>query len=691
MAKKIKKNVNPEHFEKVKNSNELEEFIAKTMQKIARDQDDQQTYIDKLASSFQLRVGKTEPSNVPWPGASNVRMPFIDKLIRKSIPPIVGSVINTRKPVVVKVDEFVNDPNQIFRERAIKVEKAMNTIIKRDKNLLENLIQFIDYYKEKGRAYFKVVEKVNKVIISKILDIDDLKKTISEEQLEAAKKLAISEIIELIVSRVNLDLDINNDEDLVVLKDIAQQFKKGVENIRYTVSRHESFPVTIPIPAERIILPSNSPRDIQKCWRVTHEFFMNEVELQRSSDSGMFDKALVEAKLETGTNAENFQRSLLEIQKDLMSGITTDRDQQGRFRLWEIYVYWKRKNEKEISRYVITTFANEQSMKPLRVIKMPNDTNQWPFVQHDNEVRDDRAFESRGIPEMVADIQKLINQMENNKINRDIINNTPMFTYKKSSGFESDDIQFIPGEGIGVDNHNDIQFFKAISGVDVSSERIEQVAKQFGEEFIGSIDFSFTGGRASGVSKGANTLGEIQIAQSEAQKLANLDMLLFHNTLSKVYEMMFNILKDKIGSPIFIDGVELTKIDFEFPAEIRSNGKLEDSDRLFKSAQILNRMQIAGQQDPSYVTLEDKFNLFSDYLQSDGVIEPERYSTNPVEVLQDQTVQLQQQVAQLQQQAQQLAQFLEDGQQDLVKQKEDTRRASMQTNERAKTSILKNR
>ena len=115
---------------------------------------------------------------------------------------------------------------------------------------------------------------------------------------------------------------------------------------------------------------------------------------------------------------------------------------------------------------------------------------------------------------------------------------------------------------------------------------------------------------------------------------------------------------------------------------IQNVKSIEDADRVFKAQKLTQLMGVMSQQDPSYVTLEDRYNAYQDFLESFDNKDADRYSTNPQEVLQDQSVQLQQQVAQLQQQAQLMQEKLIDTERNIEKAENQLRKKVIKVQEK---------
>jgi len=151
---------------------------------------------------------------------------------------------------------------------------------------------------------------------------------------------------------------------------------------------------------------------------------------------------------------------------------------------------------------------------------------------------------------------------------------------------------------------------------------------------------------------------------------ANLEVISWNNTLSHVYTKMFKLLQERLGDSLYIEGYEITREDFNFPAEVRSNGDLEVADQEFATQKANMRLQVLlNPALAEIVDAEDKYNSVRDWLEKDGVKDPDQFITNPMQIMQTQLAQMKQQMMQIQQQLQASQAELDKNQKDVTKAK----------------------
>jgi hypothetical protein len=174
--------------------------------------------------------------------------------------------------------------------------------------------------------------------------------------------------------------------------------------------------------------------------------------------------------------------------------------------------------------------------------------------------------------------------------------------------------------------------------------------KAYTEEYRSTSDQLFRNATNAG---GGKTLGEINIGIQQNSGPLNLEVISWNDTLSRLYFKMFLLLKERLGSSIWVNGTEVTKEDFNFPADVRSNGDLEIANEQLAAQKASLRLQVIlnpALQD--IVNSEDRYNALKDWLEKDGVKDPDLFCTDPKIIAQEQIAQMQ---GQLQRMGQQLA------------------------------------
>tara|TARA_Y100000310_G_scaffold345312_1_gene463651 strand:+ start:2567 stop:4582 length:2016 start_codon:yes stop_codon:yes gene_type:complete len=627
-----------------KSSNELTEFISKLRKRVENDQDNRIEWKRKLVTSNNQRMGLKRVSNRPYVGAPNIPLPEADKLISKQKPNFILSAIIPKKKAFVRVQEGSQQPGK-FEEQAKRAELGLNHVLNNKINLLDIFTVASDNFLEKGHCIFKVIEKFRRNRVRKVINLSEFPK----EAIGQLRKANREELVLFASNRFGLDPE--DEDDKKIVDDIIKQFKSKKDVIEFEMDMIESFPDIIVRPPEKVTPPSYA-LDIENVERITDEFFLTKRELFAKANEGIYDKEIVK-KLDdmdfTGKGKSPSEDSMIETSKERNEGIT-DEQEDELFRVQEIYTWWKLESSDRFERWVFTILADvagdEEAL--IRKVRFPFEIETWNFVKHDNEVKDVRWHASRGIPEKIRALQEFMEKAINNMLIRDEINNAPSYTVLSNSNITSNSIRFIPGQKIKVKSHQEIARLDDLPRVDVSSERIGQLLKAHAEEYLGSTDQLFKNATNKG---GGKTLGEVQLGVQATTAPLTLAVMRWLKTLKKLYTMVFDLLKERMGESMFIDGMEVTREDFNFPADIIPNGSLDLAEQALREQKAFLRLQAITQGPPDIINADDRYNAYKDWLDAGGVMDPDRYITRPEEIQQQMREQAQAEDQILQQQA----------------------------------------
>jgi len=637
-------------------SEEFSKFISDLRNNVQNDEDNRLSWKSKLITAANQRLGVKRISNKPYPGAPNIPLPETDKLIRKQKPNYVMSAYSQKKLCSIELDASV-DQRMITDDLAKAVERAeigLNYVLRKKMDWLKKLAIAVDNFLEKGHCIFKVIEKFESCMKTKTLDLTKIPPQILDELKQASD----DELAQFVAQRFGFEIE--DEEDKEVIDDIISQFKSGEDVITFTYEDVKSFPDIIVPPGEKIIVPSYTTQ-IETAERITHEYFYTKREMEEAALAKRFNKRII-AKLDklefkpTGTG----EYDILDSQLARNEGIVDNPeygDNDGLYRIRETVTWFKPEGKKRYEKYVFTFMPDVASVEDslLGYMPFPYDLDTWNYVKHDHESKSWRYHDSRGVPEMVRAVQEFMERSMNNMLIRDEINNAPVYTVLTSSKVQSNNLRFIPGQKVKVAQHGEIaRLDDGQSKVDLSSERINQTLKAYAEEYLGSVDQLFRNATNKG---GGKTLGEIQQGVQLSQNLLSLDIMLWNETCKKIYTMVFYILRDRLDEPLVVDGVTITKEDFQFVPEITPTGSIEALDKDRQAQKALVRYQIVSQeaQRGMVVLPEDLYNSVHDYLEQDGVKDPDRYCSNPQEVQQFRMQQQQAEAAVIDQQDAELA------------------------------------
>jgi hypothetical protein len=598
-------------------------FIVKLAAKVRKDDSDRQNWKDKQVVAHNSRMGLRRRTNRPYPGAAEVPIPITDKFITKLKSMFVSVATLMRKQIVVSLDdEEVNTPET--KASAERIERALNNLIrKRDFQWTKKVTLFVDYFLENGHAVFKVIEKFFSKTVNRTLSTDNF----SPEDLKTLKGMKKQELRLLLANRE--EMDVTDKDDLKEIDKAIDQLKSGKKEITFTKRIVYSEPTVIPERGLRIIVPS-SGTETQRLPRITHDMWLTYQELRDKADKSIYDKKTVDSLDEEGGTTDD---NLTNVSWSLSEGVSNDSEKSELFNVRESQTWY------EGERWVFTWIESqgnsdntksevENEIKVLQEIKLPYEHGLWTYVKHDYELKNTRWYASRGVPEKIRGLHQTIEKMYNARLIRDEYNNAPMWRVSKTLGMSGDEIRMKPGQVIEAEAGEIEQINKGVT-VDVSSERLEQQAKAYAEEYLSITDFSNRNAVNPG---GSRTATEIQAINQASTRQVNMDIALFLETLSEVANHMYLILRQGIQYPRKVGGILLTPEDFLVKVNISWSGSLDATDNDLQMQRSMMRMQTVMQygQPVGIVTPTNIFNFLNEMLDKDPDVEnPSLYITSP--------------------------------------------------------------
>jgi len=606
---------------------EIKEFVKKLAGKVRRDDDDRQVWKDKQVVAHNARLGLRRRTNRPYPGASEVPIPITDKFIKKLKALYVSVATQNKKQISVRIEEGYPVTNET-RESANKIERALNNLIKkRDFQWTKKVTLFVDYFLENGHAIFKVIEKFFSKTVNRTINMDNF----SDEEKKQLKSMKVEELRQIVAAREEMDLD--DKEDIKEIDRIVKQFKSGKKEIKFTKRIAYSEPTVIPERGLRIIVPT-SGTELQRLPRITHDMWMNYQELRDMADKKVYEKDVVDSlDPDGGTNDD----SINNLSWSLAEGVTNEETKTGLFNVRECQTWYDRKKWvftwiEQVGQKVKSSKEDLDDVLVLQAIELPYEHGLWTYVKHDFELKNTRWYASRGIPEQIRGLHQTIEKMYNARLIRDEYNNAPMWRVSKQLGMAGDEIRLRPGQVVEAEAGEIEQINKGVT-VDVSSERLEQQAKAYAEEYLSIADFT---NRSAVNAGGVRTATEIQAVQQNTGRQLGIDVSLFLESLSEVANQMYLILKQSVDVPKVIGGVLLTPEDFLVKCSVSWVGSLESTDAELQQSKALQRIQVLQQvgMPSGVVSPTNIYFALRDWLTKDSDVEnPDNFVTSPEDVL----------------------------------------------------------
>lgn len=613
-------------------------FLRDLRTKTGTDLSDRVNWKNKMVIAVNQRLGVKRYTDFPYPGAPDIPLPETDKLIKKSVPNLVLSSWSPKIMCKVRVKQGIEETEEL-KAKAKKAEMVMNMYLRSpEMNFFKKLMLAADNRKQYGHCIFKITEKYQCKTVTKTIDLTEM---ISEER-SAIKALSKADKIAYISDTVGLDPE--DKDDKAVIEDVIKQFSSGEDIIEFQMEEFQSLPmIDVPDPS-KISVPSYT-QDINTSTRIREEFFLPRHAVEQLVE----DEIFLKRDLDKVPYFSGKDDDILTSTKSRNEGIADNTSGKDLYRMEMISCWYRAEDNEPFRRKIFTFYADvtDPEIALVQDIEFPFEFDGWFYEKDDNETKDSRYYSSRGVPEQIRAMQEIMERSINNKIIRDEYTGTPMWEVLSTSQILDAHIRMVPGAKLPVGAlGTEIKQLNEFPKSDPNSTEIMMILKAYTEEYMAVSDQLFRNATNTG---GGKTLGEIEVGIQQNSGPLNLEVISWNETLSRVYAKMFYILRERLGDSIYIDGQEITKEDFDFPAEVRSNGDLEVSNEQLSTQKAAMRLQaISNPVFADCVNSEDKYNALKDWLEKDGVKDPDQFCTDPKIIAQEQIAQLQAQAQQLQ-------------------------------------------
>ena len=579
------------------------------------------TWESDITDWYKLRIREKKEKNYPFPGCSNIRLPTLDVKIKKLKSQIRNGVLGVR-PVV----QAVPTPGGNY-ETADKIEKFLDHLIMDKIGYESKFIITADQALEIGfflnKPYWclEIIDRKHKIDISDI-PLEEARAILSEEANS-------EDLVDYFAEYLSIDKHkyvwVENYEALkkAVDKFIGGQFVVEVKT-RDVVKNQPDVALIHP---RKCYVRNDSGFDIQTHDNVVVEMWLSRNELEMMSINSGWDISKIDFTLESAEVNDE-----LDAVKDSKEGIDSY-NETGRIRVWEGQGYIDGKKQT-----VITAPDFSATLKECPIL-LPS--GEYNLVKFFHELREDRWYHHRGLPEILEDLVKEIDVQHMQKIDRQTIVNSPMFLYR--AGFiNPGTTQFTFGQGIpvnGMQPLNDV--FAPINqynqAADFSYDREQQVLKSDIDEYTGQIDFTLSQQLNR---REPRTAEEVQAQSSASAMVASLDLSIFRNSFEKLANMIWELWCEygddeyefEYFGPSYKETIKLNKEEIQGKYKIKVRANDENTNPQTKAAKaqaILQAVMTPLAWQTGIMTPQNLFNAYKRYFQELGIPNAEELYTIP--------------------------------------------------------------
>lgn len=506
--------------EKVK---ELNGFIATAI-------NNRNQWEEKNEKLYKARRGVRKPKNYPWPGASNVHLPLIESQIREAKPAFVAlewmahPVCTFRGP-----DLNANRDAEVWFDWLYRV---------RIDGAFEACVSCVDDMLNYGHGVRKIIWHHETRKTSQVIRLEDFLGDTAKEQLAQIgqeEQLSPEDKKTLIISVVGaalgawLGMDADSEEDVAKVKEAATALVNGKETFRleYEPTIHDE-PKILAVDPHDIIIPYSTTELHQAEW-LSHRFRLHEHELRRMEKQAGWEN--VDKLLAGGKNQAIGVDDKRQTARQTAEGVHEIEEQQP-YVLYETCFWTDLNGDGELERAVMIHDLHTGTV--LKYYEFPYPFDRWNYVDYPFEITDRRWYGTRGLAELLYDLQMELVENHNDLLNGRKSQISPMFGMPRTGGFRPGQVKFQPGQAITVPPGFNIQ---QIGGQHnpTSYYQEEMVMRGWAEKLSGRHDVSMFSEQKPPERR---TATEITAAMQAVGQIVTLDSIAFQRANRDLYWML---------------------------------------------------------------------------------------------------------------------------------------------------------
>jgi len=517
----------------------------------------------------------TSRRTFPWPGASNIKIPTQDRIIRRWKPRILSLVLDAQPVAYFRAVE----PSDV--EAARLVEQFYDWLFRvHMREAVHELGYLVDMIAHRGFALLQVdwhyaTERTVRVLDPKAL-FDD------------PANMSPDDVARVLMDEYDL-LPEQLDPELI------EAIRGGAERVRIeyeTVT--DDRPRIRAVDPVNVVVPSYTTDLDDAEWIVVKHQVTRRV-LERWKAAGIIAEVPeIVSPTPTSEDIKHQNKEQVQLIKD------------ERTEVWQIFCW--RDGQRTIIWYHPATRA-VIGRQPF-VFPFPR----WPFVRFEFERTARRWYAPRGLSKMLSALSQYIDKLHQSRLDAIAIQLAPVFKYKTVGGAAPQNFQFAPGRLIPVTDFSDIEpLVQSFGNIPLYLQE-EYQTRRYAEDYAGVFDAAI--GDALRPTE-RRTAAEVNQIVEQFQSSLGLDAKMFQESMALVHRMVWELWYE-FGSPqIFFrvaneEEPRLLK-KFEVPREydIVPAGTLANVNKALELARAREALQFFGNDTSGVI---DRAELFKWYL-----------------------------------------------------------------------------
>jgi hypothetical protein len=473
-------NIDPQKAEK-----DARELVAR-VQEYQRDMCE---YLDVKLEWWKRRFALHERYNEdPWPGASTMWLPMSDLYINQAKPFYSNLMFGGPRVATMQPENAAGVDNVPAAEHMMEHmlrgggKHAMPDFPQQklitDESMLTYGVGIVKtYYSYRSRAATETLRRddlpgvLGKLVFKPGLSDDD---RLGIQQQFDPNMLNPPEVVAFFGEQINpinstvfkrheqriadevrrmFDLDEDDKLDKAAFKKIMSYLRRGTPEASIAVTKREVIEDVsriVNIPIQDLILPPQALADFERAEVIAHKHRKTRTEIEELAEDSLWDKKAVEALLSMPSGPNSSDHDLLTFEQNERRQIYGTANDDDLFEYWQIYSYEDLEGNgfKELT----VTEVDPFSSAVLRKAPFPADHGQMPFSAITFEMNDASLRGSRGIPEILKDLEEHVAANFRHMENSMQITGVPSFAADRNVVKEFEDRPWFPGVTIPTDD-----------------------------------------------------------------------------------------------------------------------------------------------------------------------------------------------------------------------------------------------
>jgi hypothetical protein len=517
-------------------------------------------WLKKQLGYIKRRYGKKRKRKTPWAGASNINMPLIDGIVRRWRPGITALILDAN-PTAHFVAQETND-----LDPARTVEPFFMWLFVDHMQTPPEVAKLADFIAYRGHAYTREGWDYETSTDARVVNVGDMfpegPQQWASNQIEQMEEGAATPkdvqpevvIAQRLIEEYSLDR-----QNPKVMRDAimtAEKILAGAPFVRIMYERViKDRPAWKALDPTNVIVEQEGDPEQAPFFCIIHRFTQDQI-LRKAKD-GFFDGQRAQqvvqkmgenksgsessANRSGGAGGSNLRQQIRDFldRRGGVRRIDSNRVKTPRTDVWELFCRLDI-NGDGLDERCIMWYSPEFDL-PLAMVQYPFNFETWPVTCFMFEPQADRPVDSRGIPEMLNDLAKLVDHFHNSRVDASQIVLSPTLQKRQTSLEFGSQMQWKPGAIFPVQEigdiaplQHDLRILQALFGE-------EQTNQRAAENYVGTFDATLN--QLSRPTE-RRTATEVQAISQLSTDVFGLDARLFQINMGRSFKKIWALWQD---------------------------------------------------------------------------------------------------------------------------------------------------